>query len=404
MDERSWTGRRTLAVGLAALTLGLVAAAFWMETLNPPVDQPLTEQLGLQVSFAACTALGALLAVRRPSNAVGWVFLGIGLTAGVVAFSLQYAYYGLLTQPGSLPFASVAAWLQTWTWTGLMAGFVLAILLFPDGRPPSRRWWSVVWLLGLSVVLLATVEQLRPAWHIGQTHWNLAVPNPLGWTAPAGVVSMLESLGVLGAIAAMLLGVAAIVIRYRRSRGTERLQLKWVTYGAVVSVGGAIVLEVAPLPAVLDHLSAAQFSVLPVTAAVAILRHRLYDLDRIISRTVTYALTVASLAALFAVGVLGAGGAIRQVTGNTSSDLVVAVSTLAVAAAFGPLRRRMQRMVDRRFFRSRYDANRTIETFGSRLRNQVDVEVVASDLHGAVVNTMHPTTASLWWVPRGGAP
>lgn len=395
--SRRWPGR--LAVGLFALMVVLIALGLWLERLNPPIDQPLSEQVGLFVAFIGCGALGALVAARRPGNAVGWMFLAIGVIAGMAAFSTSYANYGLLTRPGSLPLAGTVLWLHQLTWPAILGAFTYVLLLFPDGKPPSRRWALVGWLIAAGVGIFAIAELVRPELAIGQTHWGLAVPNPFPLVVSDATAGMLELLALALALPAPFFALAALVSRYRRARGVERVQLKWVTYGAAVWAVGMPVVDAVPLPAAVSGFGAILFVAVPATAAIAVLRFRLYEIDRVVSRTVSYAVVVATLAGIYAAGVIGLGGLVRGLTGTTSSDLVVAASTLAAAAAFGPVRRRAQLLVDRRFNRSRYDAARTIEAFTTRLRDEVDLAALSTDLRRVAVAAVHPTTASLWFAP-----
>ncbi|MDP8927405.1 MAG: hypothetical protein M3O70_02210 [Actinomycetota bacterium] len=393
-----WAARVALVLLVGMLLL--VAGAFWIERFKPSVGQALSEQVGLQLSFVACGVLGALLAARRPTNRVGWAFLAIGVIAGLTSFSIQYAHYGLLTRPGSLPLAGVAAWSQTWTWFALMGGFFYIILVFPDGRPPSPRWRVVTALLAVGMASLAVVEHLKEEWHIGQTEWGLVVPNPFGPRVDDDVVATLEA--VAGGIAsvAMVLALVSLVVRYRRATGPQRTQLKWVMYGTVVAVIAITAVDTLPLPAAVKDLSAALLAILPATAAIAVLRYRLYDLDRLIGLTVTYAVVVAILAGLYGAGVVGIVRVVVALTGESPGDLVVATSTLAVAAAFRPLTRRVQSTVERHFYRSRYNANRIVADFTTRLRNPVDLDALATDLGRVTVTTMRPTSITLWWAPR----
>lgn len=402
MKTPVWPAR--VAVGLLVLSAAMFAGALWLKQFNPAVDQSQTQVVGHYLSFMACGALGGLLAARRPNNVVGWTFLAIGMIAGLTVLSMEYAHYGLLTSPGSLPRAGVAAWMQTWTWSALMGGFFYVLLVFPSGSLPSRRWRTATVLLGVGVALVAVAEQLRPVWHIGQNEWGLAVPNAFGLGAGEGVVGVVEAAGLVTASVAMVLAVVCIVIRYRRARGVERMQVKWVAYGAVVAVTSTVLVDSLPVPAAVSDLSSLLFAVLPATAVIAVMRYRLYDLERLVSRTVTYTVVIAALAGLYALGVVGLGRGLVAITGRSPGDVAVAASTLAVAAAFRPVRRRVQEVVDRRFNRSRYDSTKLIEAFAARLRDQVDVDALAADLHDVAVASVRPAAASLWWAPRTEVP
>jgi hypothetical protein len=392
---RHWPA--ALAWTLAGLTvLGLVPG-FWLGELVwstgwEPRPAAATLAAVILVTVSAAT-VGALVASRRPRHPVGWLLLGVGL--GLVATELIQAYvdYGLLARPGSLPGARYLAGFAYGTvllWVSC-AGFVL--LLTPTGSLPSPRWrwWArpaaaapVVMVLGAAV----QPDPLAPDYS----------GNPLAIPALARVLVVPAVAGVVVVLVSLLVGAGSLVVRFRRAKGVERHQLRWLAYAAALAAGLLLVALFSGFLLGNDDLTFASSSLgvalLPLATGAAVLRYRLYDIDRIISRTLAYGLLTLLLGSGYAVVVLGLG----QLLGRDSS-LVVAGATLAVAAVFQPARRRIQRVVDRRFNRRRHDAARIIEAFGARLRDQVDLDSLTVELLGAVDQTVQPTQASLWLRP-----
>jgi len=334
--------------------------------------------------------VGAVLASRRPRHPVGWLLLGLGLSECLAGLSSGYSRYGLVARPGSLPGAAYLAGVQNAMVLAVVSCVGLVLLLTPTGRLPSRRWrwWARVAAAAAAVGVLVGVTGPTPLYPE-----HPAVGNPLA--VPALDVLFLPC--VLVALVGLVVGAGSLLGRFRQARGTERLQLRWLALAAAVSAA-ALVLALATL-AVSETLFQAAFGVsvgvLPLATGAAILRYRLYDIDRIISRTLAYGLLTLLLGGGYAGVVLGLG----QLLGQDSS-LVVAAATLAVAATFQPARRRVQRLVDRRFNRGRYDAARTIEGFAARLREQVDLDALHGDLLAVVDQTMQPTMTSLWLRPQ----
>jgi hypothetical protein len=354
--------------------------------------QPLADTLGLLLAFAAFMVVGALIVAHRPGNAVGWVFSAIGLLAVTGALAEEYAGYAVLTRPGSLPGGVLAGWYAGWAWYPTVALVVVFTpLLFPDGRPPSPRWRPVAWLAGAGAAAFVALAAAQPTIELDDGH---VVDNPVGVAAVGdpeqGAVGLVltSALGLL-----VVAAVASLVVRFRRSRGDERLQLKWFTYaGALLP----LVLLGDLLPdAVNSVLFAVAISLLPVAAGIAILRYRLYDIDRLINRTLVYGLVTALLGGVYAGLVLLAGQLFGDL-GDRPPSWAVAGATLAVAALFQPARQRVQALVDRRFNRARYDAARTVDAFSARLRDQVDLDTLSAELLGVVDQTVQPASASLW--------
>lgn len=352
-------------------------------------------------SFAALTfvglsfaSVGALLALRRPGNAIGWLFCGTGVLAGAELLSAQYAIYGLLTEPGSLPRPELGAWL--YEWTGFVAACITAtfvLMLFPDGRLPSPAWRPLPWLAGIGIVVSASSLAVWP----GPLLLTPFVENPLRFAAARDAVVTVGLLGVGLVLGAVVLSIASLAIRYRRAHVGERQQIKWIAYVAGIhAVAFAIfTLQLYSDPA----LIALAASAIPIATGIAILRHRLYDIDLLIKRTLVYGATSAAIAASFLIGIVALQALLRPLT--TGSEIAVAGSTLLSFGLFQPVRRRVQDVVNRRFDRSRYDAERTLDVFADQLRDEVDLGEVRADLLGVVHQTMAPAHAALWlWEGR----
>jgi hypothetical protein len=395
---RRWPGVLAWALwALAVLSLGL---NWWQDQLLRRAGRPDLAPLdagvvALVLAAVSAATVGAVLASRRPRHPVGWLLLALGLSLNVSGVAAAYATYGLVARPGALPAArSVALYLPATVVTALTClGFVL--LLTPTGSLPSPRWrwWARATAAAPAVGLLAITLAPRPGRLVG-----LAEGNPLDLSGLSGALFVTYQLAFAVAGLAVVVGAASLVVRFRRARGTERQQLRWVALAAALAAPGSVVLLAAAAmgtsPDLLGWVAGTCFAILPLAIGAAILRYRLYDLDRIVSRTLAYGLLSVLLGGGYAGLVLGLG----QLLGRSSS-LAVAGATLAVAAAFQPARRRVQQAVDRRFNRRRYDAAQTIEAFGARLRQQVDLDTLTSELLAVVEQTMQPTQASLWLRP-----
>ncbi len=350
------------------------------------------------VAFLVLPVIGALVVARQPGNAIGWLFLGAALLIAIRGVCFGYAAVAL-SDGRSLPGGVTAAWLSTWLFLPAIFGIPpLLFLLFPDGRSLTPRWRPALWFMVLGIVLGPVGEAVeRGPLKQGPVS---GIENPVGLGEPASLV-----LGNVGWITALLAGVLAttsLVLRYRRSRGKERMQMRWFVLSAVVFLVTFVIcvsLYATRFVTVGQVLIIIGFSTIPIATGLAILRYRLYDIDLVINRTLVYGVLTAVLVATYLVSVLAFRVILDPVTGK--SDLAVAVSTLAVAALFRPLRGRIQAVVDRRFFRSHYDAAVTLETFGGRLRQEVDFDTVSADLRSVVHDTMQPAHVSLW--VRGAA-
>jgi hypothetical protein len=368
-----------------ALALGMVFATrsdfrpyeFWFESaFNVPV-------------FAT---VGAVILYRRPAHPIGRLFAAVGVWGVVQFFCGQYATLSIRGED-SLPGGELAAWLSDVAQMSVVLTLLFIVLLFPTGSLVSPRWKPVaaLTLVTASIVLLGVAFAPGPL-----SNWP-SIDNPLGVETKL-LDAMMFVGGPLGLVC-FVAAVVALISRFRRSSGDERLQIKWVAWAA--ALGFTLILgSVLGSEEFNDRFGSAVWMVgilgLPVSCAIAVLKYRLYDIDRIISRTLTYGALTAALSGGFLLAVLALQSLLPV---PDDSPLIVAASTLGVIGAFGPLRGKFQSVVDHRFNRSRYDAARAIETFGARLRNEVDIETVESDLVTTVRNTMHPAHVSLWLHP-----
>jgi hypothetical protein len=394
-----WPG--VLAWALWALTVLGIAGIAWLQHLlrqagRPDLAGPDASAVPYALAMVSAATVGAVLASRRPAHPVGWLLLALGLSLGAASVTNGYAGYALLARPGVLPAGDYLAVYPATPFGGIVPvagclGFIL--LLTPTGSlpSPSWRWWARVAaaapLLALGSSALSPFEQ--PSY---------AAANPLA--VPALAAPLQVTSGVTAVVALLTVPVAAwsLLARFRRARGTQRQQLGWLALAASLTVVAALLLvpvaamgHTTPLP----WLSGACVALLPVATGAAILRYRLYDLDRIISRTLAYGLLTVLLGGGYAAVVLGLG----QRLGGRQSSLVVAGATLAVAAVFQPARRRIQALVDRRFNRRRYDAVETIQAFSERLHQQVDLTTLTAELLAVADRTVEPTMVSLWLRP-----
>ena len=401
-------GRRpaVLACVLWALTLLGLAVTAWLDHLlrragRTELVQLDAEAIPMVLAAVSAATAGAVLAGRRPHHPVGWLLLAFGLLPQAATSAAEgYARYGLLAQPGTLPAASYLAMLASVSFIpGLaLVGFIL--LLTPTGSLPSPRWRWWAWLAA-AVPAAFLVSWLLGVPTIDPDSPLRTVPNPL---AIPGLAAPLQGVyGVTGPLTALMMVVAAgsLVVRFRRARGIGRQQLRWLALAAVLA---PLAVAVTAAGILAQDLTVAGWAIglylamLPVAIAASIVRYRLYDLDRIVSRTLAWGLLTVLLGGAYAAVVLGLSWLLPQ-----DSSLVVAGATLAVAAAFQPARRRIQRLVDRRFNRRRYDTARTVAVFAARLREQVDLDELTAELRVVVEQTMQPTQSSLWLRPSDNA-
>jgi hypothetical protein len=394
-----------LAIFLWVLALLLAVGSAVLMVLNLPVRSDVSYLALLAPGFST---IGMVIATRRP-NMVGWLFLAVGLVGAVGAFTGEYTLRTLQAEPGSLPGGAAMAWVSSWIVLCVLALVLLLLLVFPDGRLPTTRWRPVAWGLVASFGLWILWIMVRPQ---PIDFEGTKVPNPFGIEVPAYPVIVGEVLGALDFLVVSVTGVAsglAPFVRWRRAGPVERLQFKWLVF-VVVAVPLGIAASFASwtvFPAVIGPAAdvvlgfvflAVALAGIPAAVGIAILRHRLYDIDRLINRTLVYGLLTVILGVGYAGVVLVLGQLFGGVT-NEPPSWVMAGATLAAAALFQPARRRIQTAVDRRFNRRHYDAAKTIEAFSARLRDQIDLDTLATELHAVVDQTMQPTQASLWLRP-----
>jgi hypothetical protein len=395
---RQWPG--VVAWALWSLVVLGLAAGFWLEGLlrRPRRPDPLNTAVGPIMATVSAATVGAVLAGRRPRHPVGWLLLAVALSLTANGVAGGYAPYGLEARPGALP---ATAWVAMYYPATALAAFAclgLVLLLVPTGSPPSPRWrWWAWFAAGVPAVLLLGMP-LAPRPPDSRYH---AVDNPFDLRPFDGALLLANRAALAVTVLGILVGAGSLVVRFRRARGVERQQLRWVVLAAALTGVGmlaSVVLVAAGNEVLVGWVAGVCVAVLPLAIGAAVLRYRLFDLDRIISRTLAYGLLTVLLGGGYAGIVLGLG----QLLGRDSS-LVVAGATLAAVALFQPARRRIQAAVDRRFNRRRYDAAQTIQAFSARLRQQVDLDALTAELLAVVDQTMQPTQRSLWLRPSVGA-
>jgi hypothetical protein len=376
-----------LAWSLCTLSLALTALSFLLIALILSLDLPAYFfWLSLTVLAIGYSVIGAIIASRLPKHPIGWICCAIGFVAALDHFAGEYAVYALLARPEALWGGQAMLWLQSWFWMLFVGLFVFLLLLFPNGRLPSRRWRPFVWV---SVAIIS----------VGVT-WSSVISPDVRPDAPPSPIQWLVLL-------LRLVAAASVVVGRRGARGVERQQIKWLLYAGAIFFGGTtfqitafFILRVEGswslwtgyLLAVVGGLGG------PIAIGVAILRYRLYDIDLLINRTLVYGALTTTLVGVYVSSVVVLQGLLRALTGQ-ESQLAIVASTLVVAALFNWLRRRIQFFIDRRFYRNKYDAGKTLEAFSARLRNETDLDALSDDLVGVVGETMQPAHISLWLRP-----
>ena len=391
-----------LAWSLCGLSLVLTALSLFLFALNlfysgaHDYDYYWLQNAVQAVSFSI---IGAIIASRLPANPVGWLFCAAACTIAVECLSAEYAIYTLVARPDLLPIGEALAWLAFWAWIPSIGCIVLSLLLFPNGRLPSSRWRWLAWLTVLLTIAGAVWVALSPG-VIGNLGF---IRNPLGIEGlPRGYKPVQTIMSALVFVAA----VSTLGLRLLRTRGIERQQIKWPAFVAVVAGVGSVLYDTAISEAIgLRWLEWAGYAVVvvalvgfPISIGIAIVRYRLYDIDRIINRTLVYGALTIVLVAVYFGGIIVMQRTFVALTGQRSTLAVVA-STLLIAALFNPLRRRIQDFIDRRFYRKKYDAAKTLEAFSARLRDETDLQALNGELTRIVRETMQPSHVSLWLRP-----
>jgi hypothetical protein len=388
---------RWLAWSVWALIVPTSMLTLLFASLNEPASS-LWDKALLPVLILAFSTVGALVASYRPENAIGWLFLSGAFVWIVGELTLEYGVYALITDPGALPAGVWAAWFGAWA-RGIGWFFLVSflLLLFPTGRLPSPRWRPVLWGTAGCVVLFTLASWLSPETNDLRL---TSVRNPFGLESE--ILGLLYELFNFTFPLLIVASGAAVIVRFRRSRGDERQQLKWFAY----AVGIMIVVFVIWFSLALTGLvppSSLMYELpligIPVATGIAILKYRLYDIDVIVNRTLVYGSLTLVLALMYFCGIVILQRLFVALTGQQSTLAIVA-STLLIAALFTPLRRRIQSFIDRRFYRRKYDARKTLEGFSAQLRNETDLNALSDDLVGVVRETMQPAHVSLWLRPE----
>ena len=403
MDKMGVRGAAWLAWSVCLLSLALCACAVVLSVFFNGAD---VETIIYPLTSTVSAVVGGLVASRRPENPVGWFFLGSTVCFAFVAFASGYATYGLFTAPGALPGAWAMAWFSGWLFVpGIMLLLVFVPLYYPDGRLLTRRWQWLVHLAACFCVAGAVYHALRP----GVMQNSEGIVNPLGIEALRPFLGLFNTLLAMFYFPLIFASAASLVVRYMRSGSVERQQIKWLAFAALaIPVWFLInspIQAVAPnLFLVMDTLLV--FTLVPLAAGMAILKYRLYDIDIIINRTLVYGVLTTLLALIYFGGVAllqGIGTGILQVPfrvlAGQESTLAVVASTLLIAALFFPLRRRIQGIIDRHFYRRKYDAAKTMTSFNVRLRNQTDLDTLSNDVLEVARRTVQPAHVSLWLRP-----
>jgi hypothetical protein len=382
--------RKPAAQGIWLLGLGLTVAGLLFARLGTSGASPMTLLIGLSqgTALVAVGLVGLLIAVRQPRNAIGWLYLAFWVATGLLSLSTGYGHWATVAHDGAVA-GEFAVWLHNWLWVPLLSLLLFPFLLFPNGHVPSPRWRSVAWWVAISCAAWSVAFAFEG--HDYSDAEGLHAQNPY---TPSSLVPLFDALRNVFAVAfliGLVLCLVSLYVRFRRADGMARAQIKWLF------LAGGVTLAFLLLPG--DHGSGGGIDVamgfalasIPLAVGVAILRYHLYDIDRVISRTLSYLIVTALLVGVYSALVLG-------VTGLVGSDApwVVAAATLTAAALAQPLYRRVQALIDRRFDRTRYDQLRTVDVFGQTLRRHVRTEDVSEQLLSTVHSTLHPNQASLW--------
>src|SRR5215211_7212528 len=388
----AWLAWSVCAVTLLILALSLLLIVLGWSTPLPRGWTPWRDQAVSLVGIIGAPILGGLIASRRPENPYGWLWLGFGLGLALQQLAEPYAAYALVVEPGSLPTPRTISHVLGLGGPVALSLAPFLLRLFPTGRLPSRRWRTLAWIAAISGVALLALNLV------------FTMPDEVGGSITTTTVAVVSVI-----FATIVLSALSLVVRYRRASGVERQQLKWFALAAVL--GGAFIVgrllsffvgQLLSLDWLLGNtlwnlLDTATNTALYVAVGVAILRYRLYEIDILINRTLVYGSLTVSLAAVYFAGVTATEAIFRTLTGQEEQpQLAIVVSTLVIAALFNPLRRRIQGFIDRRFYRSKYDAAKTLEAFSARLREETDLDALNEELLAVVRETMQPAHVSLW--------
>jgi hypothetical protein len=385
-----------------AWLLWVMTVVFCVISLFMPNEQNgLNSLLSQGVWLVASSTVGTIIVSRRPGNPIGWILCAVGLLLAFSLFSGLYAFRALVSSPGSLPAGEVAAWFSAWVQNPAYSLFIYLFLLFPDGRPLSHRWRPLLWIVGIVVAMSILVGAFYP----GPISGLEPVRNPLGIEAAREILVFAGGLVFYLFTALLVASAACVYLRFRRGNGTERQQIKWLAFAAILLgvtalVGGILDLLLGSLGGWFPWVIVGAFLGIPLSIGAAMLHYRLYEIDIIINRTLVYGSLSTTLVLMYFGGVTVAQAVFTVLTGQEEQpQLAIVVSTLVIAALFNPLRLGIQSFIDRSFYRSKYDAAKTLEVFSMKLRNETDLKVLSNDLVGVVRETMQPAHVSLWLRP-----
>jgi hypothetical protein len=402
ISSASW-----LAWSVCTLSLALTALGYLVVVLNLSLDAPVyfywLEPTTIAIGYSV---IGAIIASRLPNHPIGWICCAIGFMGAVEHFSSEYAIYALLAHTEALVGGKAMLWLCIWVWIVMFGLIVYLILLFPNGRLPSSRWRWFAWLSVAVTLLAASLMATSPDAALdvlgSSGNGHISFPNPLGIEGLPNLYRPVQTL----VLALGLVAAASVVVGRRSARGVERQQIKWLLYASAIFFVGNVLKNTvfSPLGGVSWGLWVGYLLVAvgglggPIAIGIAVLRYRLYEIDTLINRTLVYGSLTVTLVALYCGAIVMLQRVFVIVT-SEQSTLAVVASTLLIAALFNPLRRRLQSFIDRRFYRRKYDARKTLEAFSAKLRDETDLEALSNDLVGVVRETMQPAYVSLWLRP-----
>ena len=384
--------------------MALTALSYLVIALNLRLDAPVyfywLEPTTIAIGYSV---IGAIIASRLPAHPIGWLCCAIGFKGALEHFSSEYAISALVAHREALAGGKAMLWLCNWAWIVMFGLIVYLILLFPNGRLPSSRWRWFAWLSVALTLLAAVLMAISPDAVLdvlgSSDNVHISFPNPLGIEGLPNLYRPVQTL----VLALGLVAAASVVVGRRGARGIERQQMKWLLYAAALFFVGNVLKNTifSPLGGVSWGLWIGYLLVAvgglggPIAIGIAILRYRLYEIDTLINRTLVYGSLTAALVALYFGGIVVLQRLFVLLTGEQSTLAVVA-STLLIAALFNPLRRRIQSFIDRRFYRKKYDARKTLEAFSAKLRDETDLEALNAELIEVVRETMQPAHISLW--------
>jgi hypothetical protein len=405
VDRRAaWLAWSLVVLSVALLVGGIALSRAASSTVPDPSFGGETNDASVVanlVTLLTFSVVGAIIASRHPRNTIGWLFCSVGVTIGLNSFAGDYVEFWLASGFGKVSLAETAAWFSSWAWILLTyVPTIFVLLLFPDGRLPSPRWRPVAWgaALGIAGSVVGYALDAGPLEDFPQ------IANPYGVDGP--IVGMVGVAGSIVAAGSLVASAVSLIVRMRHTGSEQRQQIKWLAYGGAVVVGticasGLINLWNVPVSIVVSNVALLG---LPVFTGIAIVKHHLYDIDLLINRTLVYGSLTTMLVAVYVGAIVLSQRVFVGLTGQEElPQLAIVASTLMIAALFAPLRRRIQAIMDRRFYRRKYDARKTLEAFSAKIRDDTDLDALSGDLLGVVMETMQPEHVTLWLRPNTGS-